>query len=369
MSDHDSISAAFVPPHCPNPNCRFHSPLHQGWRFKRAGFFTRQLSPRRIQRFTCLHCGRGFSSQTFSTSYWLKRPDIMPRLLTKLTACMANRQIARDLNVHNETIGRQAARLGRHCLLFHARMMSRARPATDIVIDGFVSFAWSQYFPFHHHLAVEKETDFILYTTDSEVRRSGAMTARQRRRRQELEDLHGRPDPQAVRKDVLELLRVIAGTQPRMTVYSDDHRAYPAAIRALPCEIDHRVTPSTAPRDKRNPLWEVNLADLLIRHSSANHKRETIAWSKRRLGSVLRLAVFIAWRNYIKGRREKIRGSPTPAVARGMCRRRLTVKEILMERLFPSLVALPERWRSYYWGRVWTRPLARQRRHQLKYAF
>jgi len=368
MSDHAPISAAFVPPHCPNPNCRFHNPLQKGWRFKKAGVYYRQLTPHCIQRFTCLHCRRYFSTQTFSTFYWLKRPDILPRLVTKLTACMANRQIARDLNVHNETIARQTARLGRHCLLFHALMMSRAKPAIDVVIDGFVSFEWSQYYPFHHHIAVEKGTDFILYTTDSEVRRSGTMTARQRRRRQELEDLHGRPDPQAVYKDVRELLSVVTGTQPRVTVYSDDHRAYPRAIRELRCEVRHRVTPSTVHRDQRNPLWEVNLADLLIRHSSSNHKRETIAWSKRRQGSLHRLAVFIGWRNYIKGRREKIRGSPTPAMARGLCDHALTVKEMLAKRLFPTLVALPRRWCQYYWGRVRTRPLARQRRHELKYA-
>jgi hypothetical protein len=36
----------------------------------------------------------------------------------------------------------------------------------------------------------------------------------------------------------------------------------------------------------QNPLFPVNLADLLLRHSSANHKRETIAFSKRRQGAM-----------------------------------------------------------------------------------
>jgi hypothetical protein len=30
--------------------------------------------------------------------------------------------------------------------------------------------------------------------------------------------------------------------------------------------------------------------------------------------------------------------------------------------------ALPARWQEYYWGRVRTRALARQRAHELKYA-
>jgi len=368
MHSPQHTATAFVPPHCPNPNCHFHNPLIKNWRFKKAGFFRRRLTPHRIQRFTCLCCRRSFSCQTFSTTYWQKRPDIDARLFTKATGCMSVRQIARDLDVSPETVNRHLARLGRHCLLFHARMMRHARPARQVVIDGFVSFEWSQYFPFHHHIAVEKGTDFFVHFSDSEVRRSGTMTRRQKRRRKQLETLHGRPDPQAVRNDMAGVLAVATGGLAEVTIYSDDHRSYPKAIATLPCRVEHRVTPGSAHRDQRNLLWEVNLTDLLIRHCSANHKRETIAWSKRRQGSAWRLAVFLVWRNYLKGRREKVRGSPTPAMARGMCDRRLMVSEILRERLFPGLIELPERWAEYYRGAVRTRAMGVQREHRLTYA-
>jgi transposase-like protein len=364
----ETTAATIVPPHCPNPSCLYHNQLPTRWRYKKSGFYHRRLSPHRIQRFTCLACGRTFSSQTFSTTYWQKRPDLDRRLFTKLTGCMSLRQIARDLEVSPETVSRHVGRLGRHCLLFHARMMRHARPARAIVIDGFVSFEWSQYFPFHHHLAVEKGTDFLLYTTDSEVRRSGTMTRQQRRRRRELEQRHGRPAGQAVRQDVGDLMSVVIGRQRGVTVYSDDHRAYPGALADVGCQVEHRVTSSRRRRDRHNPLWEVNLADLLLRHSSANHKRETIAWSKRRQGSVWRLGVFLVWRNYMKGRREKELGSATPAMVRGMCERALKAEDILQARLFPGLVALPGRWEVYYWGRVRTRALAVNREHGLTYA-
>jgi len=292
---------AWRPPFCPNPNCPFHGQLARGWRYKRAGFFRRQARPRRIQRFTCGHCRRSFSTQTFSTTYWQRQPGLDAVIVTKTVGCMANRQLARDLGVAPATIDRRLSRLGRHCMLFHALQMTTAPPAARIVIDGFVSFERSQYQPFHHHVAVEKGTDFFLYFTDSEVRRSGTMTPAQKRRRAELERLYGRPDPQAVRKDVRELLAVVIGRQPEVTIDSDDHRAYPGAMRGLAPRIRHRVTSSRARRDHRNPLWEVNLLDLLIRHCSANHKRETIAWSKRRQCSAERLAVFLVWRNYLKG--------------------------------------------------------------------
>ena len=84
---------------------------------------------------------------------------------------MANRQIARDLNVSPETINRHIARLGRHCLLFHHQMMQNSPPTNELVVDGFESFEYSQYYPIHHHVAVEKGTDFFIYFTDSELRR------------------------------------------------------------------------------------------------------------------------------------------------------------------------------------------------------
>jgi hypothetical protein len=194
------------------------------------------------------------------------------------------------------------------------------------------------------------------------------MTPAQKRKRERLEASFGRPDPKAVCKDVKHLLEVVAGSQPRLTVLSDDHRAYPQAIKALRCEVTHLVTLSKERRDAGNPLFPVNLADLLLRHSSANHKRETIAWSKRRQASAERLAVFLVWRNYMKSRREKRPRGPTPAEVRGAMDHRVTVEELLERRIFVSRISLPARWVEYYSRAISTRALPRQRRHELSYA-
>jgi hypothetical protein len=326
------------------------------------------MPPHRIQRFTCRACGRSFSSQTFSSTYWQKRPDLAAQIFMKTVGGMANRQIARDLRVSPATVDHHLSRLGRHCLLFHLAQIQDTSAPTEIVVDGFETFEFSQYYPFHHNLAVEKGTDFLLYFTDSELRRKGRMTEHQKRRRAELERRFGRPDPKAIETGMTELLDVVLQGRASATVHSDDHRAYVRAIRRLECEIRHLVTPGSAHRDQDNKLWEVNLADLLIRHSSANHKRETIAWSKRRQCSAERLAIFLVWRNYLKGRREKVRGSPTPAMARGMVGRPLAVEEVLGARLFPGHAALPPSWERYYFKVVSTRAIAHERRHELKYA-
>ena len=287
----------------------------------------------------------------------------------KTSGGMANRQIARDLKVSPETVNRHIARLGRHCLLFHNQMMRNSPPVREIVVDGFESFEYSQYYPMHHHVAVEKGTDFFIYFTDSELRRKGRMTKYQKGRRKQLEAEFGRPDPKAIEKDMRQLLEVSIGKQPYAVVFSDDHPAYKRSLKTMATKIDHRITPGSDHRDKNNSLWEVNLLDLLIRHCNANHKRETIAWSKRRQSSAERLAILLVWRNYMKGRREKVRGSPTPAMERGMMDRPLEIHELLGERIFRTKCRLPARWSGYYERKVKTRALGLNRHHELKMAF
>jgi len=368
---HISIShqKSWAPPFCPNPNCNHHNNSGDPWPYKKIGFFKRFTPPHRIQRFTCKSCKRSFSSQTFSTSYWQKLPELDARIIMKTAGGMANRQIARDLGVAPETINRHIARLGRHCLLFHNRMMDNSPPIHQVVVDGFESFEYSQYYPIHHHVAVEKDTDFFIYFTDSELRRKGRMTAYQKNRRSHLESKFGRPDPKSIEKDMGQVLGFVLGKQPAATVFSDDHPAYKRSIVNLGTMIDHRITPGSAHRDFNNALWEVNLLDLLIRHGGANHKRETIAWSKRRQSSSERMAIMLVWRNYIKGRREKVRGSPTPAMERGMMDGPLDIAELLQMRLFRTRCDLPRRWSEYYDRKVRTRALANNRVHELKMAY
>jgi hypothetical protein len=105
----------------------------------------------------------------------------------------------------------------------------------------------------------------------------------------------------------------------------------------------------------------------LIRHSSANHKRETIAFSKRRQGAAYRMAILLVWRNYLKSVSER-RQDPTPAQRLGIFPRKLRVGDVLAERLFPSRIPLPERIAQYYWRRVPTRRIPNAPEHRLDYA-
>jgi len=356
------------PPHCPNPNCRYFNHSGGFWPFKRKGYYTRTIAPKRIQRFTCCSCGRHFSTQTFSATYWQKRPRLLEQMLMLVVGCMANRQIARALGCAPSTVAHQVSRLGRHCLLFQASELNRINDIGEIVIDGFESFEYSQYHPFHHNVAVEVETGYFLIHTDSPLRRKGRMTAHQKRRRREIEGTLGRPAPDAVRTGIRDLLEPLAEKGDTLAIRSDDHKAYPPAMRQLRCRITHSVTPSKQRRNDRNPLWEVNLTDLWIRHSTAAHKRETIAWAKRRQASAEKLAIFQVWRNYVKRRWEN--GSAvSSAMLKGLANRLLKIRDILAERRFRQHINMPAVWSRYYDRAVETPALGVNRTHTLTYAY
>ena len=356
------------PPFCPNEKCKFHNQLMKQWRYKEFGKYYRESDNRKVQRYRCLSCERTFSTQTFSTTYWQKEPDIDAEIFTKTVNGMGNRQIARELNIDPATVDRKLARLGRHCLLFLMTMLEMAKPATEIVYDGLETFEYSQYFPYHHNLAVEKGTDFILFFNDSELRRKGAMTKKQKLRREELEKLYGTPDKKAIMKATEEMMSFTIDRQQSTTIYTDDHKQYVNPIAKYKDCVTHVVTPGKDHRNHNNYMWEINLVDMFLRHSSKNHTRETIAFSKRRQAAAERMAIFVVYRNFMLGRRQKDRNSPTPAMARGLLEAKLKTSDVLFGRIFVGHHELPESWENYYWRRVSTRALALERNHSLKYA-
>lgn len=357
---------SWCPPFCPNPCCDSHA-APGPWRFKKKGFYTRRRGPRRVQRYLCHACHRNFSSQTFSTSYWLKEPGWLRPLLHRLLGCSALRQIAREFGLAPSTVQRQTERLGRHCLLLLEELGPREAPAEPLILDGFRSFEFGQYWPFDLNLLVGA-SHYVYGFNDAELRRSGTLRPSQRAKRAALEARYGRPHPQATRRAVEELVGRVVPPGAGVRIDSDAHRAYPEAFRRLgDRRIAHRTTSSKELRTPRNPLFPANLADLLLRHGSANHKRETIAFSKRRQGALYRAAIWAVWRNFMKSRSERRRDDP-PGVVLGLIEKRLTAPEILRERRMPWRYPLTGWLERCYFGRIPTRRIPNGRSHSLRYA-
>ena len=235
-------------------------------------------------------------------------------------------------------------------------------------MDGFESFEYSQFHPTRFHVVAGEHTHFFYGFTVSELRRSGRLTAAQKRKRLQLELQLGTPDPRQSLDDVTRILRLVTSESRSVELHTDRHQDYPRAVRRLrEVAVEHRTISSRASRTPENPLWPINLLDLLIRHSGADHKRETIAHAKRRQSSLERLFVFLVWRNYMKWFSERRRDT-TPAMTLGLTSRKLRVEQVLASRRFPHRIDLPACWAPYYWRRVRSRGIPRGREHRLRYA-
>jgi transposase-like protein len=358
---------SWAPPFCPNPKCDYHRGDTALWRYVKIGFYSRKIPPYTVQRLQCVACRRTFGAQTFSATYWLHRPQLLVPVFHRLVGCSGFRQIATEFKASPETIARLAGRMGRHCLLYH--QLHRPKKILEpLAADSFESFEFSQFFPTSFHVAAGKVSHFFYGFTDTELRRKGTMTRKQRQKREELEASLGRPNPRSVENDFAHLLHVVAPAEQQLFLHTDQHQAYPRAVRKLKhLKVSHETISSRAARTTDNPLFAINLLDLLIRHGSANHKRETIAYSKRRVCAAERLAIFLVWRNWLRPASIQ-KGGNTPAMRLGLINHRVEVEELLDRRYFPSLIELPKRWSEYYAKTIATRAIPNGRVHQLKFA-
>lgn len=241
-----------------------------------------------------------------------------------------------------------------------------------MLFDGLGTFEHSQYWPVWLNTALHKESSFMLGFTASELRRSGTMTSHQRRTRGELESRVGRPKRDEIFRQTRDLLRTTATYLDRDTVAfgSDDHPVYPGALREAGLgDRPHQVTPGRLLRDERNPLFEINLADMLLRHRGSHLKRETIAFSKRRQAILEKSAIFMVDRNFMRSRRAKRPKDPTPAMLAGIAQRPLTEEDFFARRIFADEAKLPEVWEAQVRRDARTRVLRGHRVHQAVYSY
>lgn len=371
---------AFRPPFCPRSDCPAHLFTEpRSFRFHRHGFFpTRRAS--RIPRFRCLTCRRTFSRQSFSTRYFLKRPELLAPVGSGLVAGSAHRQIARSLGCAPSTVSRLAARLGRHCLLLLCRCLRELRGLLDepLVIDHFETFELTQDLPFGILTATGSRSWFVYYLDPAPHRRTGRLSPAQRRR---LRRRPRRPARGGYRGSTSRFIDGIAPLRPPdgpVHLVGDGHPAYAAAVRGH--ALHDRVRLERHPNPDRGPkgsprsraaiardraMFPSDALHALLRHSLAHHRRETIAFGRRLNAVMERMFVSAVWRNFIKARTERRPDPATPAMRLALSTRPWSWPQVLSRRLFPRREKLPPVWRELY-RRDWTTPALRSNtRHRL----
>lgn len=338
----------FRPPHCPWPECADH--LTRGrYRATFKGSYRRTRDPQRtIPRFRCPTCRRTFSREAFATSYYLKRPELLLPVANLLVSGCAHRQIARHLGCAPSTVTRLSVRLGRHAHRFHEVSVACVAPIREpVVLDHFETFVRSQQERLGIATPVGQDSWFVYGLHGAGYLRRQGRSRRKRALKRESSPVL----PGAVLDSTLKTLENLLRHSPDgLDLVSDDHPAYRAAVRRLTGHrpIRHTIYPnpdrspghdSTRARARDRAMFAVDLLHKLLRHSQAHHRRETIAFGRKRASVIGRVALFAVWRNMIKLVTERRPTRLTPAMRLGLTSRPWTWAEVFAERLFERRIA------------------------------
>jgi transposase-like protein len=373
----------FRPTYCPRRSCSSHHHTGPGYRFVRHGYYsTRQQS--RIPRFRCKTCVKTFSRQTFATSYYLKRRALLPQIAAGIVAGSAHRQIARSLSSAPTTVARQAARLGRHAILLHARALDALRGQVDepFVFDHFETFEFTQDCPFGVGTLVGRKTWFVYGVDPAPHARTGRRTTAQKARIALRPKRHTYGGYVGSTLRSLDVMSRVSCSDGSIHLDGDGNAAYAAAVRRH--VLKERIVLGRYPNPRRGPkgsprsaeaiarddvMFAVDLLHKLVRHSCAHHRRETIAFARRLNAAMERFFLLAIWRNFVKRRSERKPKRETPASRLGLSEGPWTWRRVLARRLFHARQPIPEMWDVLYRRRWETPVLASNAVHSLVRAF
>lgn len=360
-----------VPEFCPQRGCYYYWRAHAAgvrWYDRHGSFHSRSRG--RIQRFRCRRCGKTCSTQTFSIHYWTHSSEDHRLLLQKLCCGSGLRQHARCSGRSLGVVRNRVRRLARNCLAVLDAAESGHVLAEDLAMDGFESFTRSQYFPNNITMIVGAGSQYIYGAVHTLLRRKGRMTARQRALRSII-DRHWCPPRGAVRTDVTSLLEdasaMICGGcsgSTSITIATDLHRAYPAALAAVPALARARAAgtlrqlriSSRAARTVHNRLFPVNYVDREIRKCLGEHVRETLKHGREVNCQMERMAIFMVAHNFLTPHRirdgvQALTHAPTRARVAGLAP---AAYKPALRRLFTHRSIYGHcRGRSQWRGRIW----------------
>lgn len=324
----------FQPPFCPNPNCS--SELASSpFQYHRRGFYRRRCDGRRIPRFLCLICERGFSSQTFRGNYRYRLPTLHHQLMGYLVSKVTRRQAARILQVNRKTVERRFKRFSRVAHDFHFAQLNSKKERGGI--RG--SFQLDELETFEHNrrikpvtlaVTMERHSYFVIGAYAGAMASRGRLSLQYQKRKTEIDLVEGKRRSQSrdvVRKSFDRMSHYLCRNS-AVLLQSDQKTTYPVELRrAFPHRLlHHEVTSSKARRCYSNPLFPINHTLAMMRDGMSCLVRRSWAAPKNKSGLRRHCWIWIAWRNYVRGVTNRTR--TTPAQALGVCSRGLKMGDL-----------------------------------------
>ena len=302
----------FIPPHCVNPECRhYQTPQKPDW-YRFIGYYP-TITFGMIPRFRCRHCGKSFSTQTFSIDYYAKKRLDYQRICSQINNGGGIRFTARMMKVKPDSIINRINRMARNAVVGNQMIIKELPFEEDLVIDGLQNFCGSQYFPDNYTILVGKDSQFVYEADYATVRRGGSLRPDQKAKRAALEKIF-RAESGAIRRSFERLLDFVSdrreeGSLP-LIIYTDEKKDYLRAFwnttrfskKMFRGDWRHHRTNSKVGRNTLNPLFAVNYIDREIRKDMASQARETVQFPRNAANAMLRMNLYFfdhnVWKPY-----------------------------------------------------------------------
>ena len=332
----------FQPPRCPNRDCpRFTAPTPRF--YTRQGFYHPKCRAHPVPRFRCRTCRRWFSRQTFRADYRDHKPHVNAQVVKQLTHGLGFRGTARLVGLSRRCLELKARKISRNALgLDHnlKRRVARFGLGLGGTFGGTLRVHFDEFETFEERrntrpvtiaVAIESRTRFHYAAVAAPLRPRGKMTPARRKAVEEDEARFG-PRRTRSRTACKVALRRVAAVEPHassVTLHSDKKQSYgPIARWAFGNRpVAHLRTSSAMPRGQRNPLFPINNEEAELREKMSRLRRESWLVTKRRKFLNLHLALYSAWRNWVRPRTNQDKRSP--GVILGYAPRRLRHEEVV----------------------------------------
>ena len=336
---------SFQPPCCPRNDCP--SRLGKPFEYRLGGRYKRRLDGKSIQRYRCLACHLSFSEQSFRLDYRLKRPELLPLFFKDRISKVTHRQSARNHACSRSTEERHFRRLSQHCGEFHDARMAEVAAAQGL---GEI-FLLDELETYEHHrtqkpltvpILIERYSGFVLDVRVGTLAARVAPGQAKKRRLEGKSEAHCAPEPERksesrqVVKESFERLRAFAPKERALRVLTDQKPSYAQLLQEIfDKRCQHERESSTRRRDVRNPLFPINHTLARVRDNVSRLVRETWAAAKKRRWLAGQLAIWVCYRNYVRGRTNRTSGT-TPAMALGVQKQQWDLARLLEWRVMPA---------------------------------
>ena len=193
---------------------------------KKRGFFFRKSDSRKIQRYTCLICGKGFSKATFSSCYKQKKRRFNEVLFKLLSSGVSMRRAALILKLHRTTVKRKLVFLANRSKKRHKELLIKLQknPVLNFQFDDLITIEHTKMKPLSISLAVDTDKRVILGAEVSRIPAFGLLAEKSRKKYGQ------RPNDHSI--GLLKLFEKIQKVvHKNATIKSDEHKLYSKFVK------------------------------------------------------------------------------------------------------------------------------------------